>query len=770
MPLIPTVPLLLALLAAPLALLAGMWRPQLSAPVGASLAAATFAALFWGWWNGGGSLDLAWAPAWGLRLHFSLDGLAALYALLASGIGCLVLIYSASYLPAHLEHDGRSQKEAPRFFFFLLLFMGAMVGLVTAQDLLLVFLFWDITAIASYYLIGYDHETADARASALMALLITGISSVLFLIGAFILAEAYGSYSIPVLLEQATAGPMLTIATLLIAVAALAKSAQAPLHFWLPRAMAAPTPVSAYLHSAAMVAAGVFLLGRFYPLIALSPLVQNLLLVIGILSMALGGFLALSRGVMKQILAYSTIAQYGYVVFMLGIGGEAALKAAAFYVLAHALCKSGLFLTAGAVTEATHKKELAELGGLRGEMPWLAFGSGVLAAGLAALPLTIGFFKDELFFKAAYEHGPWYVVAALLGTVLTLVYIWRFWSGIFLGKKGAEVEHRSLLLTLPVVMLAVPVLIGGLWPNLFTPLAGAAAGTMYGEPLELHVAYHFAATPENLLALSTYVLGALLIVGQRIWAGPAAALAMPILRYGPEQWYQASLAWLNRLSQRANAFDIRDLRWRIATILVAMALLLDLSILLVPPEQTWQFALPSVSELPIVLSLGLSLFATLLVLPVRNMFTLVLALSTVGYGLAAVYAFLGSPDVALVAVLVETVLTLLLLGALVLFPSELFSVSAPLPDRPSLRWRNPLIALAGGLGMFGLSWSLLGSEPAGESVADRYLELAEAAHAGDVVTAILADFRGLDTMGEISVIVLALLAVASLLQWRRSEL
>ena len=393
-------PIALALLAAPIAAGVGAFRPAYAAPVGAAFATLAALSVLWGW-SAGGSVDLAWAPSWDLRISLSLDGLAALYALLATGIGFLVLVYSSRYLPLHLEHEGRPESAAVRFYFFVLLFMGSMVGLAMAQDLILLFLFWDLTAIASYYLIGYDAHKEESRASALMALLVTGVTAVLLLIGALLLYAAHDTFSIPELARRVAPGPLLTGSGLLIVVAGLAKSAQVPLHFWLPRAMAAPTPVSAYLHSAAMVAAGVLLIGRVYPLLQNSDFILDTLLVVGIASMAVGGVLALTRDVLKQLLAYSTIAQYGFVVTMYGLGGEYGAGGAAYYVIAHAIAKSALFLTAGAVTEATGQDHLSKLGGLLRPMPLLAVSSGLAAATLTSLPLTLGFFADEFFFAAA---------------------------------------------------------------------------------------------------------------------------------------------------------------------------------------------------------------------------------------------------------------------------------------------------------------------------------------------------------------------------------
>ncbi len=375
-------------------------RPvSVSGAAAVAVAAVAFAAIVVGWSAGGGGFDVSWAPSWDLRLAFELDGLAALYGLLAAGIGVLVFLYATAYVPRHLAHQQRSRREEARLHGAMVLFLVSMLGLVTAQDLIVLFVFWDLTAVASWLLIGYDRQNRDARLSALMALLVTAVSAVLMLVGILMLRAEYGTVQLPELFALAQESRTVTVAVALIAIAALAKSAQVPFHFWLPRAMAAPTPVSAYLHSAAMVAAGVFLLSRIHPLLALDARLLDGLIVIGLTSMAVGGLLALGARGFKRILAYSTISQYGYVVTMLGIGGSAGAAGACFYVLAHAMAKSALFMTAGTVTEATGAKALGDVGGLARRMPLLAAGSGAAAAGIAALPLTIGFFKDELFLR-----------------------------------------------------------------------------------------------------------------------------------------------------------------------------------------------------------------------------------------------------------------------------------------------------------------------------------------------------------------------------------
>src|SRR6478735_9076643 len=262
-----TLLLIAALAAAPVTIAFGAWKVKLAAPVATVTTALAFFAALWGWHNPGEAVDVAWAPAWGMRFTFALDGLATLYALMATGIGLAVVIYAGAYMPRHLHHEHRPDGDIVSFFGFLLLFMGAMVGLVMARDLMLIFVFWDLTAIASYFLIGYDKQHKDSRTAAMMALIVTIVTAIAFLIAAMLIEHETGSFSIDAAFATMQANRTATVFALSIAIAGLAKSAQSPFHFWLPRAMAAPTPVSAYLHSAAMVAAGVFLLQRVYPLL-----------------------------------------------------------------------------------------------------------------------------------------------------------------------------------------------------------------------------------------------------------------------------------------------------------------------------------------------------------------------------------------------------------------------------------------------------------------------------------------------------------------------
>ncbi len=756
------VPLILALVAAPAAALAGTFRPSLSAPVGAVLAALAAGATLYVWLSGGGEVNFAWAPTLDLRFAVKMDGLAALYSLLATGVGFAVLVYSRRYLPLHLEHEGRPETAAPRFYFFMLLFMGSMVGLAMSQDLILLFVFWDLTAIASYYLIGYDEHKEESRYSALMALLITGITAVLLLIGALMFYAAYGTFSIPRLADLTETGPLLTTAGAFIAVAGLAKSAQVPLHFWLPRAMAAPTPVSAYLHSAAMVAAGVLLIGRVYPLLQKSDALLTGFLVVGTASIAVGGILALTRDVLKQLLAYSTISQYGYVVFMFGLGGKYGAAGASLYVIAHALLKSALFLTAGAVTEATGEDKLSRLGGLARQMPVLAVSGGVAAAGLAAFPLTIGFFKDELLFAAALERGPIFVGISLFAAVLTLAYTWRFWGGIFLGETVTEARKLPVALVAPVAGLGLFVLAGGVFIDPFAELARAAGAVSYAASVEsVEPAYHLDARPENLLALATFGLGVLLIISRQVWTGAAGLFAKAGQKLGPERIYAVSLEGLNKLSDRAHTAEVRDLRGRIIAILIPAGILVGLGVVVTPIGGVYKVGEITVRDLPLLLALLSAAIAALATCLTVKHVTLALVISSAGFSIAGAFAFFGAPDVALVAVLIETFLTLLIFGTMRLIPAETLRAGS---DGPKVgAWRKAAVATVAAAFVMAVVWGTLSQPFPEKGVVSRLIKLTPEAHAKDVVTVILADFRGLDTLGEITVVALILLAVATLL-------
>jgi len=729
-----------------------------------ALAAGALGFTITGWLAGDWMIDLPWAPSIGLRIQLRFDGLAALYAFLATGIGLLVFAYSTGYMPWHLEHQARPAAHARRFWAWMVVFMGAMVGLAASQDLVLMFLFFDLTAVASYFLIGFDRQRREARGAAILAMIVTTGSAVGMLIGAVLLNAEYGTFSLPRILAVATPSAATTWACVLIAVAALAKSAQLPLHFWLPRAMAAPTPVSAYLHSAAMVAAGVLVLARIHPLLALDPRILDGLVVVGFASIFVGGLLALAQDELKQILAYSTISQYGYVVVLYGIGGPAGAGAAAMYVIAHGIAKSALFLTAGYVTKATGESRLSRLGGLRRVMPVVAVAAGIAAASLAAMPLTLGFFKDELFFAAAISSGPVVQLLAVAAAALTLAYIGRFWLGVFGGNARTAIEPVPRALGIPIVILAALSVLGGIVVEPFAALAADAAGVINGGSVDVSPAYHLDARPENIMAVSAWALGALLLVAANVRDPISRAVARAGDRVGPRRLYGLTLGSIERLSEAVHRAEVRDLRTSLAAILVPTGILAALGFAATPTEGSYVVGDIGVADLPLVVLLVLSVAAGLTAARDTGRLRPVLALSVLGFALAGVYAIVGAPDVALVAVVIETVLTIVFVAVFARLPATALVDPGGASRRGLARYRNAAAGVVAGASAFAVIWAALSRPPLGASDAGAQIGLTPDAHGGDVVTVILADFRGLDTMVEITVLAVAIVGVVSLLR------
>jgi multicomponent Na+:H+ antiporter subunit A len=748
-------PLAICSTAIPLVWLSGALRPQSAGPLAVAVATAATTALAWLISTPPEPLSISWMSQWDVALTFQLDGLAAAYGLLAAGVGVLVMSYAVAYMPHHLDTQGRQSRELASFFSLMTLFMAAMLGLVTSGDLLQLFVFWEVTTICSYLLIAFDRHEGEARRSALMALIVTGSAGILLLVAALLLSSRYGTTAIGRLVDLAEPDGMTTTAAALLVIAATAKSAQWPLHFWLPRAMVAPTPVSAYLHAAAMVAAGVFLLHRIQPLLQLQPWLAGAVAAVGWISMIAGGLAALREDEMKRILAYSTIAQYGHAVFLIGMG---ATGAAAFFVLAHGICKSALFLSAGAVTSLTGEKKLSSLGGLGKSLPLLATATAVAAAGLAGVPLTVGFFKDELLFASVEHRAPWVVLLALLGPALTVAYMWRFWTGVFGGRHGVTAAPAPRLLVWPVATAAAVAAAAGVWPGPVTALAEWAGAA------ELETAYHFDLRASNLAALAAFGLAAILVAARATVTVPTAAVAGA--HDVAERTYRTGIAVLRGLGAWART-GARQLRSGIALVVLAAAALVSggqacTGLSPVELRGTW-------SDAPLAAALVLTSAAAILTVTTRRHLTLIILLSVTSLAAAGLFALAGAPDVALVMVIINVVTTLLLLALLHRLPRA--AIRRQERARPLVRWpgENGVVAGASAAMAFLVAWGVLSQPRPGVWLGAAHLALAEAAHAGNVVTAILVDFRGLDTLGEITVIVISVLAVERLLLRHEAE-
>ena len=370
-------------------------------------------------------------PALGVNLSFTVDGLSLLFALLISGVGALVLVYAGGYLAG--------SPQLGRLYAFLLFFMASMLGLVLADNLLLLFVFWELTSLSSYLLIGFDHERAEARAAALQALLVTGGGSLALLAGFLLLGQVGGSLELSALLSRpgAVTAHLLYVPILLLVLAgAFTKSAQFPFHFWLPAAMAAPTPVSAYLHSATMVKAGVYLLARLSPVLGGTDFWVWLVTVTGSATMLVGAYLALRQSDLKLILAYSTVSALGVMTSLLGLGGALAVRAALAFLLGHALYKGALFLVAGALDHQTGTRDVDRLAGLARAMPITALAAGLAALSMAGIPPLFGFIAKELSYEATL-HAPasaWVTAAAVLANALLVAAAGLAGLKPFLGK------------------------------------------------------------------------------------------------------------------------------------------------------------------------------------------------------------------------------------------------------------------------------------------------------------------------------------------------
>jgi multicomponent Na+:H+ antiporter subunit A len=391
----------------------------------------------------------------------------------------------------------------------------------------------------------------------------------------------------------------------------------------------------------------------------------------------------------------------------------------------------------------------------------LAVSSGLAAATLTSLPLTLGFFADEFFFAAALERGPFPVGVAVASAATTLAYTWRFWSGLFLGEGRAEARRVPRLLVAPVTALGAVGLVGGFYAGPFERLAEAAGAVTFGAPTPLDASYHPELLPEYAMALGAYALGTALILSRPVWSRVAFWISGVGELVGPERLYGLGVHGLNRLSDYVHRLEIRNLRGRVAAVLLPTAVLVGAAVLATPTAGAYRIGELRLGEAPLLLVMLAVAVAALATTLTRRHVTLALVLSSAGFALAVAYAFYGAPSVTLVAVLVETMLTLLLVATLKLIPYRVLHRQAGLPS--SRRGRNLLVSVAAGAFAFVVAWGALSQPPAGQTVAEEHVRLAPQAHTKNVVTAILADFRGLDTLGEATVIALVLLGVGTLL-------
>ena len=708
------------------------------------------------------SVAYPWVPSMGVSLSFYLDGLSLLFALLVNGIGALVLIYAGGYLKGHAELG--------RFFCFLLLFMAAMQGLVLAGNVVTLFVFWELTSISSYLLIGFNHEDEDARAAALQALLVTGGGGLALLAGLVLLGQIGGSFEIPQLLTQGAAvraNPLYSATLLLVLIGAFTKSAQAPFHFWLPGAMAAPTPVSAYLHSATMVKAGIYLLARLLPVLGGTPAWQAIVTTVGAVTMVTGGVIAIYQTDLKRLLAFSTISALGILTMLLGVGSTHAIAAMIVFLLAHALYKGALFMVAGAVDHEAGTRDVDLLGGLRRAMPITALVAAVAGVSLAGFGPVLNFIGKEMLLEATLELPniraivvPAIVLASTtFVTVAAIVAIKPFWgSPTHMPRHAHEAPFSmwlgpALLAALGVVFGVAPSLVAG---PLITPAVRAVLNEHRLEPIKLAL-WHGVNTA-LLLSVVSVVVGLALYT---VWT-PFRRATRPlqgVFDYGPARWYAAGLRGLNVVARwHTRVVQSGYLRWYFLTIIATTIGLIGYAFIShsgLPRLPAWNDV--QVYELGLA---GLILLGAGAALRAPSRLSAVTALGVVGYGVALLFIVFGAPDLAMTQFMVETLTVILFVLVFYHFPRF-----ARLSSTPA-RTRDAIVA-----GAFGLMMTIItlvsAAIPLDPTVSRFYAANSyPLAHGRNIVNVILVDFRALDTLGEVTVLGVAAMGVFALLKLR----
>lgn len=703
----------------------------------------------------------AWAPSLGVELTFHLDGLSLLFALLICGIGALVLIYAGAYLKGH--------ERLGRFYLYLLLFMGAMLGLVLAGNLLLLFVFWELTSVSSFLLIGFEHEKAEARRAALQALLVTGGGGLALLAGLVLLGQIGGGYDVPALLaggDAVRASALYLPALLLVLAGAFTKSAQFPFHFWLPGAMQAPTPVSAYLHSATMVKAGVYLLARLSPVLGGTDEWFYIVTGVGAATMVAGGVLAFYQTDLKLILAYSTVSALGALVMLEGLNTGYAARAMIVFLIAHALYKGALFMIAGAIDHETGTRDVTRLGGLRRVMPVTAAAAVIAGVSLAGFGPVFSFVGKELLNEAVLHAGgaarsvlvPLAVLAgALFVAVGCVVTLRPFFGELKETSKGTH-EAPAAMWAGPVTLAAMGLVVG-LAPALVAgPLVAPAVASVRGlsEPVELALWHGFNAALS--MSVISVAAGALLFrFRERLRGG--AAWSQKLLAF-PAGVYESSLTWLHRAAAAATRVLQSGYLRSYLTIIVLTTVGLVGYTLATRAYTPLNFAAARDVRFYEAGIAALILLAALVAVRSRTRLGAVASLGVVGYCVALIFILFGAPDLALTQFLIETLTVILLVLVLHRLPPLALISRAP------ARVRDLVVALLFGGTMTTLvlvAWGVPFQQQASTFYAERsYTE----AHGRNIVNVILVDFRGLDTLGEITVLSVAAIGVYAVIKLR----
>ncbi len=724
-----------------------------------------------------------WIETLGLELSFRLDGLSLLFGLVISGIGAAVALYTHYYL----ENDDRQGY----FYLTLFSFMASMLGLVWADNLLTLFVFWEGTSVTSYLLIGYSHQSAVARGGARNAFIVTAGGGLALIAGMILLGQQSGTYTISEIVTRPglTELDLYPAILVLILVGAFTKSAQFPFHWWLPGAMAAPTPASAYLHSATMVKAGIYLLARLHPALSGHSMWMWALLSFGGITMLVGAVTAVRHWDMKALLAYATVSQLGVLTTLLAFRSEAALLAVVVGILSHALYKGPLFLVAGIVDHATGVRDLRKLAGLRRSLPVTTWVAILAALSMAGIPPLFGFVSKEAllesFFTSA-EHGAlagWiaFGAAAVAGAFFvtySLTLIWEAFlrpsstieAGTPLEEGGVPVEETHVHHAPPPLFVAAPLLLvacGTVAPlalayldALFAP----AAASIAGAPVHKHVALWHGFSPVFLISLLAIAAGVWLFLKRSLLRRTLAALPDGLRGVVVFQNILDGVYAMGQITARFSQGYTLATQAAIVFLAAFVPVAFALRQIELADILPWNDVMPGAPETILILMLVVSAYVTV---RIRTSLGAIVSLGVVGVSVTLFYVFFSAPDLALTQLLIEVLTVVLLVIVFTKLPPDIRP-----PMRKLKQTRNVLVALAAGaFGFFLVLFNTSEAMQAAQSISGFFLSNAvPRGHGSNVVNVILVDFRAFDTMGEITVLALAALGGYALLHAPRVNL
>ncbi|MDW3180916.1 monovalent cation/H+ antiporter subunit A [Roseobacter sp.] len=702
-----------------------------------------------------------WIPSLGMNFTLMLDGLGFFFALLILGIGLLIIAYARSYLS---RDDNMGE-----FFTYLLLFQGAMVGIVLSDNILLLLVFWELTSLSSFLLIGYWKHLPEGRQGARMALTVTGMGGLAMIGGMLILGQIAGSYDLSVILqnrELIQADPLYVPALLLILLGCFTKSAQFPFHFWLPHAMAAPTPVSAYLHSATMVKAGIFLMARMWPVLSGTPEWFAIVTTAGLVTMVLGAIIALFKHDLKALLAFSTVSHLGLITMLLGTGTAFGAMAAMFHILNHATFKAALFMSAGIVDHEAHTRDIRRLGGLRHLMPITFIIATLAALSMAGIPLLNGFLSKEMMLEEATHTvlfgAPWLVPAlATFGSLFSAAYCFRLIGHTFLGPVRddypAKPHDPGAGMWLPPAILVVLVVMIGVAPFLAEPFVKIVTASVLGDTAEVPKAYFkiwHGLVPALFMSVIAVVGGLLMLA----IFNPALRLWETTPRPEAKMIFEELIAAVVALSQRLIHGLHNGAFTRYGAIMAVTVIIAGF--------YAWSTGTVGAASremqpvTPVAFAGWVMLVAATIgmVFLHRNRLMSLILIGIAGLMVSVGFVYFSAPDLAMTQITVEVVTIILLLLALNFLPNR-----TPIESTAMRRTRDTAIALAGGLATMGMAWHFLVRDAIATPISEFHLANSYKGGGGtNVVNVILVDFRGFDTYGEIIVLGIAALLIYAL--------